>query len=139
MWPPSEGVVMLRTLARILGIVVAVLALVGFFVEGEHLLGLMNVDLTLDILRVLIAAALLYAGFGNASAGVIRTVLIVVGAMYVLMGLLAFADRTLFGLLPTGFTGFDIGFHLVVGAGSIVMALLPMSNTAAGGSRARAA
>jgi hypothetical protein len=130
---------MLRTVARVLGIVVALLAVVGFFVEGDHLLGLMNVDLVLDILRVLIAGALLYAGFGKTMAATIRTVIVVVGAMYVVMGLLAFADRTLFGLLPTGFTGFDIGFHLVVGVGALVLAFLPMSNTAAGGSRASTA
>jgi hypothetical protein len=85
----------------------------------------MNVDLTLDIVRVVIAAALLYVGFGPARLSVVRTVIIIVGTMYVLMGLLAFADRTLFGLLPTGFTGFDIGFHLVVGAGALLVAFLP--------------
>ena len=116
---------MLRIIARILGIVVALLAIAGFFIEGEHLLGIMNVDITLDILRVVIAAALLYVGFGRSSAGALRAVVIIVGAMYVLMGLLAFADPTLFGLLPTGFTGFDIGFHLIVGLGSLLAAFLP--------------
>jgi len=130
---------MLRTVARVLGIVVALLAVVGFLVEGDHLLGLMNVDLALDVLRVVIAGALLYVGFGKATAATIRTVIVVVGAMYVVMGLLAFADRTLFGLLPTGFTGFDIGFHLVVGVGALVLAFLPVSNTAARGSRASTA
>lgn len=120
---------MLRTLARILGIVVALLAIVGFFIEGEHLLGLMNVDLTLDVLRVVIAAALLYVGFGRASDSAVRAVVIVIGVLYVLMGLLAFADPTLFGLLPTGFTGFDIGFHLIVGLGALALALVPASRT----------
>jgi hypothetical protein len=116
---------MLRNIARILGIVVALLAILGFFVEGDHLLGIMNVDLTLDIVRVVIAAALLYVGFAPVGLGAVRAVLIIVGAMYVLMGLLAFADPTLFGLLPTGFTGFDIGFHLIVGLGSLLVAFLP--------------
>ena len=116
---------MLRTVARVLGIVVALLAIAGFFVEGELLVGLMNVDITLDVLRVIIAAALLYVGFGRASVGAVRATIIVVGALYVVMGLVAFADPTLFGLLPTGLTGFDIGFHLVVGLGSLVLALLP--------------
>jgi hypothetical protein len=116
---------MLRIIARVLGIVVGLLAIVGFFVEGDHLLGIMNVDLALDILRVIVAAALLYVGFARVNLNAVRTVIIIVGAMYVLMGLLAFADRTLFGLLPTGFTGFDIGFHLIVGAGALVLALVP--------------
>ena len=116
---------MLRTVAKVLGVVVALLAVVGFFVEGEHLAGLMNVDIALDVVRVIIAAALLYVGFGNASASATRAVIIVVGAVYVVMGLLALIDPTMFGLLPTGFTGFDIGFHLVVGLGSLVLAFLP--------------
>jgi hypothetical protein len=29
------------------------------------------------------------------------------------------------GLLPTGFTGFDIGFHLIVGLGTLAVALVP--------------
>jgi hypothetical protein len=120
---------MLRTLARVLGVVVALLAIVGFFIEGEHLLGLMNVDLALDVLRLIIAAALLYVGFGRASASALRGVVVVVGVLYVLMGLLAFIDPTMFGLLPTGFTGFDIGFHLIVGLGSLVIAFMPASRT----------
>jgi hypothetical protein len=116
---------MLRTIARVLGIVVGLLAIVGLFVEGNHLLGIMNVDLALDIVRIVIAAALLYVGFSRAPLTAVRAVLIIVGAMYVVMGLLAFADRTLFGLLPTGFTGFDIGFHLIVGAGALVVSFLP--------------
>jgi len=72
---------------------------------------------------------LLYVGFGRASASAVRAVVIVVGVLYVLMGLLAFADPTLFGLLPTGFTGFDIGFHLIVGLGALALALVPASRT----------
>jgi hypothetical protein len=117
---------MARMTARILGIVVALLAVIGFFIEGEHLLGIANVDLTLDVARVVIAAALLWVGFGRTSGGALRAVLLVVGAMYVLMALLAFADDTLFGLLPTGFTGFDIGFHLVAGVVALIAAFRPV-------------
>jgi hypothetical protein len=116
---------MLRMIARVLGVVVAVLAIAGFFVEGEHLFGLMNVDIALDVTRVLIAAALLIVGFARVPMAAVRAVLIVVGAMYVLMGLVAFADPTLGGILPTGFTAFDIGFHLIVGIGSLAVALVP--------------
>lgn len=116
---------MIRITARVLGIVVAVLAVAGFFVEGEHLAGLMNVDIALDVVRVVIAVALLWVGFSSAPARAARLVVGIVGAMYVLMGLLAFLDPTLFGMLPTGFTGFDIGFHLIVGIAALVIALMP--------------
>ncbi|GAB3291152.1 hypothetical protein [Pseudoclavibacter terrae] len=111
--------------ARILGVLVGLLAIVGFFVEGEHLMGLMNVDLTLDLIRVVLAVALLAVGFTRASARAARTVIAIVGVMYVAMGVVAFFDPTMFTLLPTGFTGFDIGFHLVVGIAAIVIAAVP--------------
>jgi hypothetical protein len=130
---------MLRLTARVLGILVGVLALAGFFVEGEHLLGIMNVDIVLDVLRVIIAAALLYVGFANTSASALRAVIIVVGVMYVLMGVLAIFDPSLFGLLPTGFTGFDIGFHIIVGIAALALALVPMSDTRAGTTSTRTA
>jgi hypothetical protein len=131
---------MLRIVARILGVIVLLLAIVGFFIEGDHLVDLMNVDIALDVLRLVIAAALLYVGFARVSASTVRTVVVVVGVLYVVMGLLAFTDRTLFGLLPTGFTGFDIGFHLVVGVGSLAAAFIPANNrTAAADARSSAA
>ena len=116
---------MLKLIARILGVVVAVLAIAGFFVEGDHLLGIMNVDIVLDVLRVVIAVALLIVGFARVPLSAVRAVLIIVGAMYVLMALLAFFDPTLFGMLPTGFTGFDIAFHLIVGLGTLIVAFVP--------------
>jgi hypothetical protein len=115
-----------RIIATVLGIVVGLLGIVGLFVEGDHLLGIMNVDMTLDILRLVLAAALLIVGLvPRVPNGAPRAVVIVVGVLYVGMGLLAFADRTLFGLLPTGLTGFDIGFHLVVGVAAVVLGVLP--------------
>ena len=115
-----------RLTARILGVIVLLLGVVGLFVTDEHLLGIMNVDLPLDIIRIILGAALLYVDFGPASHAAAKTLIIIVGAMYVLLGLLAFADDTLFGLLPTGFTGFDIGFHLVVGVAALVIAFMPV-------------
>ena len=58
----------------------------------------------------------------------VKAVVLIVGIMYVLMGALAFATPSMFGLLPTGFTGFDIAFHLIVGAAAIVVALLPAAS-----------
>lgn len=115
-----------RLTARILGVIVLLLGVVGLFITDEHLLGIMNVDLPLDIIRIILGAALLYVGFGPASHAAAKTLIIIVGAMYVLMGLLAFADDTLFGLLPSGFTGFDIGFHLVVGIAALAIAFMPV-------------
>lgn len=106
-----------RRTAQILGVLVAGLAVAGLFVEDRHFLDLMNVDVTLDMLRIPIAGALLYAGF-KGSLGLVRRVLLVVGLLYVGMGLFGLVDRELAGLLPTGLTEFDIAFHLLSGAGA---------------------
>lgn len=115
-----------RLTARVLGVVVALLAVIGFFVEGDLLLGFMNVDMTLDILRVVIAVALLIVGFvGSVPDSAVRAVLIIVGLMYIVMGIIAIFDPELFGMLPTGFTPFDVGFHIVVGLASLVIGAMP--------------
>ncbi|HEY4556869.1 MAG TPA: hypothetical protein VIG82_01605 [Enteractinococcus sp.] len=114
-----------KLVAKILGIIVAALAIVGFFIEGTHLFGLMNVDIALDITRTVVALVLLYVGFGRVSDSAARLVVAIVGGMYIVMGLVTFIDPTHFGILPTGFTGFDVGFHLIVGAAAVVIGFLP--------------
>jgi hypothetical protein len=106
---------MKQNIAKIYGVVIGLLALIGLFAQG-HLMGLMNVDGTLDFLRVLLAAALLYVGFSRGREREAGGVLTAVGVLYVGMALLGLVSQTLFGLLPSGLTGFDIAFHLVTGA-----------------------
>ena len=111
--------------ARIVGIVVALLAIVGLFIEGELFLGVMNVDITLDIVRVVLAVALLVVGFARVPRSAVNTVLALFGASYLLLAILGMVDEEVFGLLPTGLTGFDIGFHLVVGIAAIAVIFTP--------------
>ena len=114
-----------KLIAKILGIVIALLAVVGFFIEGEHLFGLMNVDLPMDITRTVLAIVQLYVGFGGPSNEVARGTVGIVGGIYVVMAVVTFFDPMHFGILNNEFTGFDIGFHLVVGAAAIILAFLP--------------
>ncbi|GAA2171814.1 hypothetical protein GCM10009846_07170 [Agrococcus versicolor] len=112
---------MQRKVALILGIVVGALGLVGLLQEG-HLLGLMNVDIALDVTRILLAVVLIAASFRERAA---RAALVIVGVLYVGMGIIALPDPQLLGMLPSGFTGFDIGFHLIVGVLAIVIGAIP--------------
>jgi hypothetical protein len=107
--------IMNKRLAQIYGVVIGLLALIGLFTEGQ-LWGLMNMDPALDGLRVILAAALLYVGFRDGHEREASVALTTVGVLCVGMGLLGMADSTLYGLLPSGLTGFDIAFHLVTGA-----------------------
>lgn len=101
-------------LAKIYGILIGALAIMGLFANG-HLFQFMNTDIALDVLRIALAAILLYVGFGNASERAINNTLMTVGILYVAMGITGLFAPTLGGLLPSGLTGFDIAFHLITG------------------------
>jgi hypothetical protein len=77
---------------------------VGLFIEGSHMLGVLNVDFFLDVLYLLSAATLLVAGTRQLGAGAIRATLAAFGGLYTLMGVLSLLDPRLGGLAPTGFT-----------------------------------
>ena len=104
-----------------MGVVVALLAIAGLFAEGEHMLGIMNVDLALDVVRIVLAIALLVVGFARVSRGALNAVLVLFGASYLVLGVIGMIDREAFGLLPTGLTTFDLVFHLVVGVAAFVV------------------
>jgi uncharacterized membrane protein YuzA (DUF378 family) len=113
-----------RWFARVLGIVLALLAVIGFFVEGEHLLGFMNVDIALDVVRLVLAALLIWAGFFSEARKPVNIVLWIVGASYLLLAIMGMIDPNVFGLLPTGLTGFDLVFHIIVGIAAIVVTFI---------------
>ncbi|HUS26729.1 MAG TPA: hypothetical protein VMY99_05275 [Nevskiaceae bacterium] len=109
-----------KRLVQIFAVVVGLLAVTGLFISGEHLFNLMNVDIALDILRVGLAAVLIYAGFFTKSVQAVRSALLTFTVLYLGLGALGLLDAKLWGLLPTGLTGFDIAFHL--GAGLVGLA-----------------
>lgn len=106
---------MQRETVKLYAILVTLLAIGGLYVSSGHLFGLMNADPALDWLRVVLAVFLLYVGFRADDARLVRGSLLFIGALYVGMGILGLLNTTLWGLLPSGLTGFDIVFHLVTG------------------------
>lgn len=111
-----------KRLAITYGWLIGALGILGLFASG-HLFALTNSDIALDLLRLILAGALLYVGYRN-SEGASRAVLGVVGALYIGMALIGTANPTLGGLLPSGLTGFDIAFHLITGALAGIAALM---------------
>lgn len=101
-------------IAQIYTGVIGLLALVGLFVDG-HLFGLMNVDMMLDLLRVVLVVALVYAAFVSRAASTVAGVLLFVGILYLAMGVAGLFDKTMMAMLPAGLTGFDVVFHLLLG------------------------
>jgi len=116
---------MARWTARILGLVGAVIGIVGLFFEGSHLLGALNVDLALDIARIVLAAALIAVGYLRVPRIALRAVLLVFGAGSLVVGCVGVADATLAGALPTGLTGLDIGFLLFSGMWAVLAGFMP--------------
>ena len=101
-------------LARIYGVLIGALGIMGLFVGG-HLFQFMNADSFLDLLRIVLAGILLYVGFSAVPDHVVNTALVGVGILYIGMGLAGLLASTIGGLLPSGLTGFDIAFHLTTG------------------------
>ena len=116
---------MQRRLVQIFGVVIAILAVAGLFVEGRHLFGLMNVDIVHDMVRIVVAAIVLYVGFSENGEQYTRGTLAGLGVLYFAIGLLGIASPELGGLFPTGLTGFDIAYHLIGGLIAAIAAAMP--------------
>src|SRR4051812_22466072 len=94
---------LIKRVTQVYAVLIGALAVAGLFVSGQ-LLNLMNVDLALDLVRVVLAAGLVYAGFIAKDERVAQSALLFVGLLYISMGLLGLATPTFGGVLPSGLT-----------------------------------
>ena len=111
-----------RTYAQILGVVLLVIGVVGLVVGNQTLLGILNTDIVEDIVHLITGGLLAYVGFGRVEQALIRTVVGVLGIIYLVEGVLGFVVPMIFGLIPHGYTLFDNLLHLALGILSIVLA-----------------
>ncbi|WP_317229703.1 hypothetical protein [Clavibacter sp. MX14-G9D] len=100
---------------------------VGLFIEGSHLLGILNVDLFVDVLYLLSAGVLLFAGTRQLRPLPIRATLAAFGGLFTLMGVLSIVDNELGGLTPTGFTIVDDFLFFGIGLSGLALAATPSS------------
>ncbi len=121
----------LRQYAQILGIVLILLGILGLLLGDQDLLGVINIDIVEDLVHILTGGLLAYVGFGRVDAGVARSLVLVLGVVYLLVGVLGFILPTLSGLLPHGYSIFDNLLHLVLGVLSIVVASTSRGGTTA--------
>jgi hypothetical protein len=122
---------MVRLYAQILGVVLLLVGVVGLLVGERLLLGILNADILEDIVHLITGGLLAYVGFGRTDPGLARNVVLVLGVIYLVVGLLGFVVPTLFGLLPDGYTIFDNLLHLALGVASIAVALFGRGSVAA--------
>ena len=98
-----------------MGVVLLLLGVLGLLLGDGLLLGLVNIDIVEDLIHLITGGLFAYVGFGQRDEGVARTVVLVVSAIYLLVGLLGFVVPDMLGLLQHGYTVGDNLIHLALG------------------------
>jgi hypothetical protein len=111
-----------RIYAQIIGVVLLLVGVVGLVLGDQVWLGILNVDIFEDIVHLITGGLLAYVGFGRTDLTLTRTVVGVLGVIYLAVGVLGFVVPMIFGLIPHGYTLFDNLLHLALGILSIALA-----------------
>ena len=111
-----------RIYAQIIGVVLLLVGVVGLVLGNVVWLGILNVDIVEDIVHLITGGLLAYVGFGRVDPALIRTVVGVLGIIYLVVGVLGFVVPMMFGLIPHGYTLFDNLLHLALGVLAIALA-----------------
>ena len=102
--------------------VLILVGLVGLVLGDQVWLGILNVDILEDVVHLITGGLLAYVGFGRVDQALTRTVVGVLGVIYLVVGVLGFVVPMIFGLIPHGYTLFDNLLHLALGIVSIALA-----------------
>src|SRR4028119_1660004 len=105
-----------RVFAQVVGVVLLLLGIGGLLLGDGRVGGLLNIDIVEDIVHLLTGGILAYVGFGQRDEAVARSVVGVLGVVYLLVGLLGFVVPFLPGLAPGGYPIGDNLVHLALGA-----------------------
>ena len=116
---------MVRLYAKVVGVTVILIGVVGLVLGNKSLLGVLNIDLAEDGIHLLTGGLLAYAGFAARSLTVVRAIVGGIGIAYLFVGLVAFARPMFFGLIPSGYeTVLDNLIHLTLGVLGIFVGFL---------------
>ena len=107
---------MIRLYAKVVGVTVILIGVAGLALGDKSLLGVLNIDLAEDGIHLLTGGLLAYAGFAARSLRVVRAIVGGIGIVYLIVGIVAFSQPMLFGLIPSGYeTVLDNLIHLTLG------------------------
>ena len=81
-----------RVYAQIVGVVLLLVGVLGLILGEGLLLGILNSDVTEDIVHILTGGILAYVGFGQADEGLARNVVGALGVIYLLVPLWPVVD-----------------------------------------------
>jgi len=124
---------MARTYAKVVGVVLLVVGVVGLFLSDDGFIGL-NTDLVEDIIHLATGGLLAYVGF-KGEDDMLKSVVMALGVIYLIVGVIGFILPDLFGLIPNEYGLFDNLLHLVLG---VVAILAVRMGPQVGGGRATA-
>lgn len=115
-----------RMYAKIVGVTVLLVGVVGVILGDpkDGLLGLFNIDIVEDIIHLGSGGLLTYVGFKGTDAAV-KSVVTLLGVVYLVVGVISFFIPELFGLIPHDYDLADNLLHLTLGA----LALIAVSAT----------
>ena len=111
-----------RNYAQIIGVVLLLVGLVGLVLGDQVWLGILNVDIFEDVVHLITGGLLAYVGYGRVDQALTRTVVGVLGVIYLVVGVLGFVVPMIFGLIPHGYTIYDNLLHLALGIVGIAVA-----------------
>ena len=77
-----------RIYARIIGVVLIAVGIVGLVLGNRVWLGLLNVDILEDVVHLITGGVFAYVGFGPLPVGIVRAVVGVLGIIYLAVGVL---------------------------------------------------
>ena len=107
---------MVRLYAKFVGVTVILIGVMGLLLGDRSLFGLLNIDIVEDGIHLVTGGLLAWAGFVARDIRVVRAVVGGIGIAYLAIGIVAFAEPMLFGLLPSGYeVVLDNLIHLTLG------------------------
>ena len=116
---------MIRKYGKVVGPTVVLIGVVGLLLGQKSLFGALNVDIAEDVIHLLTGGLLAYVGFAKGdSSGWARTVVGGIGVVYLLVGLVSFAEPNPLGLFPSEFSVLDNLIHLTLGILAIAVVWL---------------
>ena len=122
-----------RTYARVVGVTVVLIGVVGLVLGEKSLWGVLNIDIAEDAIHLLSGGLMAAVGFRGSDSAV-RSVVGGLGVVYLLVGVLGFFVPELFGLLPHGYeTVLDNLIHLVLGVLGILVGFVVATRRTAPG------
>lgn len=120
---------MVRKYAMVVGVTVLLIGIVGLALGQQSLFGALNIDIAEDIIHLVTGGLLAYAGFAKRHIRLARAVVGGIGIVYLLVGLVSFAEPNLLGLFPSGYSVLDNLIHITLGILAIaVVWLLPQDD-----------